>query len=202
MLKRLWWLAGAILLGAIGSGFWDLFLKHAAIWAFAKIFSGATFGFTRLRDMPYTNAAKGYRELSSLTLLLLVAFAPIVAYFTEQVRHPIYNLFGLKDLERMSPSDANERVARFVRGGTFMMGIVSVILALQMYQLVFSNSLIAHFNQSLAICAPVLKDSAEKKFRQRFAQMKNKPNYESIMADLQTVANENKLELPVNDKWY
>jgi len=79
ILRRLAWLAGAVLLGALGSGLWDLFLKDALFWLGTKSLAVATFGFQRIRDTAYIEAAKGHREIPSTVVLFCVITTPLAA---------------------------------------------------------------------------------------------------------------------------
>jgi len=60
---------GLILLGALGSGLWDVFFRPVAIWIGLKLLTLATFGLESIRDSSYQSIAKGHHERPAFLLL-------------------------------------------------------------------------------------------------------------------------------------
>src|ERR1035437_392134 len=63
---------GTILLGAVGSGFWELGLKPVFQWLGRILLTAVTLGSNTVRDDIYKEAGKGLHETSSLQLYWLV----------------------------------------------------------------------------------------------------------------------------------
>jgi 4-hydroxybenzoate polyprenyltransferase len=65
--KKLLWLLGMILIGALGSGLWEGFLKQSLMWVGTFILDIATLGLNSLRDGMYLDAAKGTYERTAIS---------------------------------------------------------------------------------------------------------------------------------------
>src|SRR5260370_30055063 len=75
-----------ILLGALGSGLWELALRPMGLWLGKTIPTAATLGSTAAKDQIYLEAAKGIHEAASLelfwlTILFLVGLSAAVGGF-------------------------------------------------------------------------------------------------------------------------
>jgi hypothetical protein len=67
---------GALVLGALGSGLWELLFKPLLAWITTLFLNIATLGINSLRDDLYAEIAKGIYDRSGLLgLSLLVAWA-------------------------------------------------------------------------------------------------------------------------------
>jgi hypothetical protein len=69
--KRIGAIIGIILLGAIGSGFWSKILSPACSWVVDKIIRAVGAISISFKNYVYLNAAKGFHEAHSLSLLFL-----------------------------------------------------------------------------------------------------------------------------------
>ncbi|PYS27914.1 MAG: hypothetical protein DMF75_19615 [Acidobacteria bacterium] len=68
-----WVVLGTVILGAVGSGLWDLLMKPG-VSRFGRLFLGIiTFGSKTLRDSAYSSAALDPTSLPALVILWLVA---------------------------------------------------------------------------------------------------------------------------------
>jgi hypothetical protein len=69
-------LLGTILLGALGSGLWDLALKPGGRWLNEVFLTAVTLGSDYLKDQVYAEAARGYHEAAAAdSYELLILFA-------------------------------------------------------------------------------------------------------------------------------
>jgi hypothetical protein len=73
-------LIATIILGAVGSGLWDLAGKPATQWFGQAILTGATLGSSAIKDATYREAAKGFHEASALALVGLISGASLGAW--------------------------------------------------------------------------------------------------------------------------
>ena len=65
---------GTIILGALGSGFWDLCLRDFFTWIGHGILSATTLGITSVRDSFYVEIAKGRTDRVGIYLLTFAFF--------------------------------------------------------------------------------------------------------------------------------
>jgi hypothetical protein len=75
-IKR-WFLAipGALLVGALGSGLWEIGIKPAGTWIGRATLDVVTLGSSQLKDAVYLEAAKGNHEKASLEIWSVVIIA-------------------------------------------------------------------------------------------------------------------------------
>src|SRR5271167_1724021 len=62
-----------VLLGAFGSGLWEIALRPVGLWLGKAILTGATLGSAVVKDRIYVEAAKGLHEANALQLFGLLA---------------------------------------------------------------------------------------------------------------------------------
>jgi hypothetical protein len=77
--KLILWSIGSLILGALGSGLWDLALKPGGQWITREILTAATLGSMSLKDGVYRQAAKGLHEEAALDLLVYVSLSTVTA---------------------------------------------------------------------------------------------------------------------------
>lgn len=84
-------LAGAIVVGVIGSGVWDVIAKPGLSRAGTALIRAVTFGSTAVRDLPFSSAALNPYPLASLVMLLLLVVSvlfPAVWFLLEAYLRP------------------------------------------------------------------------------------------------------------------
>lgn len=69
-------MVGALIVGAIGSGIWDILVKPSGKWIGQAILTTATLGSNSVKDSVYVEAARGLHDAPSL--LILGALASII----------------------------------------------------------------------------------------------------------------------------
>src|SRR5712692_8680373 len=99
-------IVGTILLGALGSGFWDLCLRDLFTWIGHGILSAITLGITSVRDSFYVEIAKGRTDRVGIYLVTFafIFFGVLVGVFMRGGR------FAQKVRAEMTPADN-----RFIR---------------------------------------------------------------------------------------
>jgi hypothetical protein len=65
-------LVGTIVVGALGSGVWDLALKPSAQWMGQLVLTAVTLGSGAMKDQIYREAAKGFHEAAALEMLIFL----------------------------------------------------------------------------------------------------------------------------------
>jgi hypothetical protein len=72
--KLILWSIGSLILGALGSGLWELALKPGGQWITHLILTAATLGSMSLKDGVYRQAAKGLHEEAAFSILVDFSF--------------------------------------------------------------------------------------------------------------------------------
>lgn len=86
---------GTIILGAIGSGLWDLALEPALTWCGRTFFTIATLGLSQLRNEIYIDIAKGFHEALSILLVIFFFINTLIFHFNDY-----WNVNGKTDISK------------------------------------------------------------------------------------------------------
>ena len=85
-------------------------------------------------------------------------------------------------------------------GGCSSVSIVG-FLAARALMLQQANDAFTFFSQSIAICRPYVEERKLQMFLSRFAAVRSKADYLSIIAELKRIAAANRHTLPAYDPW-
>jgi hypothetical protein len=191
--------AGAVVLGAFGSGLWELAIKPGGVWFFQAVLSAVTFGSKHLKDQVYLQAARGHHEaIAGDAVMLLFVF---LGLFTGAALHM------LSEIHR--PDIAESSAPKFVfKSSRFLSRALGVsLLALSAFMLVRSaesqtaTDLCTFFDQSLSICSPYLDDHEVRLLKARFAALRSRDEYIEMTDQLRRIASANHVKLPDYTPW-
>jgi len=204
--RRKWLLSvvGAILVGAVGSGVWDLFMRRAVFAVLELFYLVATFGVSSFRDRAYSDAALGYREYSSLALLACVPVIALAIGGTPLLFGLIVRRLGIRPVEGESDEQKELRVRRLRRTGRiahFTSVALAFAMLLQIGRFIYTNAIISHFQNCLARCAPVLSVDEEEQYLAQFAMVQTRQDYVVLLSSLQRVATSHNIRLRDLDLW-
>jgi hypothetical protein len=207
-------LLGTILLGAVGSGFWELGLKPTFQWLGRMLLTAVTLGSNTVRDDIYKEAAKGLHETSSLQLYSLVILSLFfmcsyglgIASGGRSSRKFRKDLDELDDQAKLTVLE--KKLASLKHQiYTAQLLVFGIILLFTTSQLINylkvnqANAACTFFAQSMAICRPYLNDQQAKIFESRFASMDSRADFVAIVADLGRLAASNQRKLPDFTPW-
>jgi len=192
-------MVGIILLGALGSGLWDI-TRPTITWIGLKLLTLFTLGLESIQNNTYRDIAKGHHEFPSLFLLALImtlfALGPLAFY--------AYRFFILRRLDQLiDRDDTGHRItfARVLKVNIILSALIGIIFFIQLLLINYENSAITHFEQSLAIVAPYMNTDKEELLVARFAQIRNKDDYVTIIRELEQVGDSNNVNLPHFTLW-
>lgn len=213
----------AIILGALGSGAWEIVLKPVSIAIIDGIVNNTAFIFKSLKDSLYLSIAKGYKEEPSLysISLLLVFFWAILGGFIGKISKSqsfIYkNINGelaeitkqFNDIEHQVSLDnpkilelrkrlslIENKLRRMGKIFVFIFLLLISFLSAQYFILSYKNNAITNYNQSLTIIRPYITIDECNLLDSRFAQIKNEYDYYRILDHIALIAKKNNLILP------
>jgi hypothetical protein len=206
--KVFWGIVGGLVLGAFGSGLWEVAFKPVLGGCGRLFLSLVTLGIGSARDSVYANSAKGFRELASTIMLqwaLGVAIGISTAACVEGIRlaRKMKLLQTATTSEKPSPSLEVEarKHARFSWISFFVIITVGTAAFAQISMIGYANTLTAYAHRSLDICAPYLTDQQEKVFRSEFALVKTRADYLDIVHRLSIIAEAKGKKLPEFSPW-
>jgi hypothetical protein len=205
---------GTILLGAVGSGLWDVALKYVFSEIGRGILTGLSLGFGAIRDSCYLEIAKGQTDRASLWLVsftlmpLFVGLGFLVGY-TRSRPKPKTELADAQKLQ-FDVSYAKQRLAElegelstFKRKAGMWENFVVLnvifflsICTFRFITLSYISSAVTNYEQSYTICLPFLSDAEGSSIRSEYAQIHNKEDYVHVLQKLEAVAASHNISLP------
>lgn len=210
-------LIATVVLGAVGSGVWDLLGKSASQWVGRAILNIATLGSSAIVNSVYREAAKGLHEASALEqyalfmLCILSVGAFFSVYLSSRARGPRTAKQGAKNfLDEIEPLQDDEKVKvlekrlaslelklrkiRVVMFATLL--VFAATLGFNYVRLAQANDTATFFRQSVAICAPYVDDQEIKLLNSHFAAIDSKSDFLQVYGELTKIAAANHLRLP------
>jgi hypothetical protein len=203
---------GALIVGALGSGLWELMFKPLLVWISSFFLNVATLGINSLRDDLYIEIAKGLYDRSGLygagivTVLMatLLSIPPIglvilLPIFTRR-RLRRFNLIEAATIADGPPFGGLRRIFRQIRWLTIfvsaLVGIeVGVLLVALARQTFITNGAI-YLDQTQRIISPFISPEERIIFGSRAAQMKSKGDFEILDSEFRRIAQVNNVALP------
>jgi hypothetical protein len=206
---------GTILLGALGSGLWELAFKPAGRLVGNGILTAATLGSSALKDRVYVQAAKGYHEASANSVFEILALGPL--FFSALVflagRHGFREPPKRERIEAEGDLDAEiKRLERELKvlgkQGRILAYSLAFLLLFNSGMLIVENLTItkaddayAFFAQSMTICRPYISDHDAQVIESHFASIRGRGDYINTTDELRRVAASNHLILPDYRPW-
>jgi hypothetical protein len=202
-------LLGAIVVGALGSGIWDILFKPAFVWLGTALLDVATLGKQSLVDGIYLEVAKGrYERAGSAVYELLISVfcavtisVPIlglisVAGFralrdTSQGIEPGAGLFAKKHREFILQRFPHIMLVSLVIQG-LLAGTLAIATARMSYTIRASNFL----DQSQRIIAPVITPDERLLMASVVARMRSKDDFDKVVDRMRVIAKAHELNLP------
>lgn len=193
----------AIILGAIGSGIWEIMFKPG-LSSLGAFFSNMSVDFN---NNIFASAALNPQPLPGLILILLFCTIPLffcsLFLFKGFVQIPLENFFDAHFDYRHSTEklyQAQEKRFLRLRQLICVVGILTsmffAMIALKGFALQNEATYVWRvFHKNLEICAPFTSDLEIKKINAHFRSMKNKSDYRSIKYELNKIASESEFFL-------
>jgi len=203
------WILGTIILGALGSGLWDVALKAWFVTIGRAILTGITFGYSSLRDGYYIEVAKGHTDRASLWLVFFSTLP-----FFGALGFYVGGLTGRKHARQKISEEASslavlqqrigrlDRELKWLERATVLFGVFFLsVLVFRSFTLGYISSAVTHFEQSYTICLPFLTEPERANIRSRFALIRSRSEYVGVLERLKSVATKNGVSLPKFTAW-
>lgn len=219
------WLAfaSALLVGALGSGLWEL-AKPALVLASSFALDVVTLGLGSLRDGLYEEAAR--RPPTQVGTLVL--FTALIVLFLHS-RNDIVQIALHRRLLMRLPRSRGKRsptevaivedagqpvpprpaltptlaagISKFefwgvVIGAPFFALLIVVIMAFVSFRSSYVGRAISHFDQLAVIAAPYMSEAELREVRGTFAQVRTREQYVAVVDRLKDVARRNQQRVP------
>ncbi len=224
-------LVGTVLLGALGSGLWELGLRPGGQWLAKAFLTAVTLGSSYLKDRVYIEAARGYHEAGAneaFELLILFAFwtfgagSMLLDHQLRRAHREAERAASIFDANRAEPEREETRIAevlseidsslrsmrRWIRQGRILFWAFIVVSSLfvgtrvtRLVELREADDARAYFPQSLTICRPFMDARSAQLVESRFASLRGRGDYIAVTDSLKHVAATNGLQLPEFSPW-
>lgn len=205
-LKVVLGVAATIVLGAVGSGVWELVFSPSFTWLGRSLLTVVTLGLESVSDAIYVDVAKGHHELPSLIVYNLLGTIILMSL-----------LFGffviqnslLRSKFRQSPEGKTpEQLKGLKRRADYLliwlllvMTFLCTTVFVRSVMHTYTNIAVTYFNQCLTIVLPYVSPEEERRLRSEFARISSRKNYEQLVNELREHATSNSIQLPEFSIW-
>jgi hypothetical protein len=196
--KVLYFVLGSIILGSLGSGFWEIALKPFFLWVGKLSLTIVTLGISSLEESIYQRVARGLVETPSAVLLIM--FVGTITGLCFATIGRIYKEIKLKG----KPDEKNKKKNLSSKKLWLLLIVITTtttIINLQVFVTIYINYSAGIFRQSFMIIKPYIDNQEEEIIMSEFSRMKNKDEFELAMNKIKVVAEKEKVDLPEVDFW-
>lgn len=205
----------AILIGAIGSGVWDLIAKPG-LSKFGNLFLTIfTLGSNKIRDYAYSAAASDPSPIAPLIILFCFSFLPIflaLYVWKNEFADEIYEsrfekkYYGWNEEEILKDLEINiKKNSKHIRRISLLLISSSLLLFVygQVGMSVLNQGVYISraFKTNIIICAPYIDDQEEEVLWSEFSRVKTKNSYLEIDAKLNEISKKYNVNLVDINLW-
>jgi hypothetical protein len=162
---------GVIVLGALGSGLWDLVKPYLSNFSY-YLATLSTFGIDTLRDDLYLRAAKSLGQAVNFNTTGSLVDAWIAVL-----------LAGILHVLSLSKE---MRIARFAQAYMLLCFALALGFGVQVVKNSFALRLANHYEVLEVIASPQLSDKEIRQYRSDFSQVQNRVDYQKVIDSLST----------------
>jgi hypothetical protein len=202
---------GTLVLGAIGSGIWEI-LFRPGLTHFGNFITSVSAIADRV---VYTTAALDPTPVSSLVVLLVLVQIPM--FFVMWMVHkgfiqPAVERRMIMQMDKImeeaaSHSDSDEYIEKRVRSKIRAIALFGILFGLAFFLLFAFAYTIENravlvwrvFHQNFDICKPYLTDDAQERLLAEFRSMRSGTDFERVRAQLDSAASQNRISLDWRD---
>lgn len=192
--RPIWAIVGAIVIGIIGSGLYDLLVKpgisHFGDWFF-KIISHSS---VAIKNAPFSTAALDPTSLPSLIMLFLLGSVPISLLIILIPIKIIRDHIRKKNIKKSEKELKSTKLKALI---LYLFNIILLIIVSQTSVSIINKTILIDriFHANLKICAPYITEKEEKILVSEFSSMETMDDYEKINKVLLEIATNNTLSL-------
>jgi hypothetical protein len=175
-----------VLLGALGSGFWEVALRPFLAWSASILLDVATLGLTTLRDGIYVDVAKGSYERASL-MTLSVLFGLLSGVVT---------VVGLGILWPPKTPPTTEKAKRS-KWLPFLAALaITIFFIIQSVRVTYIIRASNYLSQLERIVAPFVTDNQMKTFASRVASIRSRADFVAVSKEMEQIVKSKNVQPP------
>ena len=205
MKRKILAIAGALLIGALGSGLWEL-IKPLFGWFASVSLDIVTLGLESLRDGLYADAAA--QESERISSLILVLLSGIMFGLSFAIFLPWKSIFPSKS--EMPKEQTKEALIAYVGNLNtklyFLKRLkftVAVILAfvvttqmLLIQRTIYVSRVTSNFNRICTIISPSITPQQNAVYHSMFSQIRTRAEYIKLVDEIHKIAQQNREYIP------
>jgi hypothetical protein len=207
LLIRVWrWclgLCGLVVVGALGSGFWEVAVKPGLSVGGRFALNLLSLGSETIRDYAYRNAALDPTPVAALQMLFLGAGCLVSFNFASALR--LWLRMRARGEEPSARATRRESLLPKMKRFLLVSGALSIItgIVLIVGLVVQSQAVLIWrvFHTNLAILAPYLSEDDEERMNARFRSIATRAEYVEIDEQMREVADANGRRLASEEVW-
>lgn len=191
------WLFGTLLVGALGSGLWDLVVSDFIAWLgtfVLEVASGVSVGFrNELYDRVSSGAIVSMLRLPFAVTALAFVLVPL-AYFVR-----LFSILYVKN--RKKDSEGTDRssvqISRIVVRKYIISAYAITVLMyfFVSFKYVYTANAAMQIEKSIEILAPYIEDKQRLELRSKFRSIKDYDDYHLLHSELEMLAKIHQLDL-------
>jgi hypothetical protein len=195
---------GALILGALGSGLWEL-IKPLFVWVSTASLDIVTLGLDSLRDGLYADAASletervSYSILSAITGIVTGIIVSALMFSRLKRRDKANMDLVMAQDPATRKATAQAKIARLQRIRFVAIALVALSLSAQVFmaqRTIFISRSAAHFYRLCAIAEPHIDQGELALIKSSFAQMSTRAEYIDLTNRLSAISRANKAKVP------
>lgn len=200
-------IVGALIVGALGSGLWELIKPLLSLLGGASL-SIVTLGLDSLRDGLYAEAANMQPERAALAILsslqgFLLAI-PFLLYMRTKSKNKKHDIpeppVNASTDELIAYKSALEgRLKNLEKKSYIAMAVIILALTvnvLMFQRLSYISRVSAHFDQLVAMAAPYIENKEVLYIKSQYAQVMSKSDYDKVILNLYEILQKNGISTP------
>jgi NADH:ubiquinone oxidoreductase subunit 5 (subunit L)/multisubunit Na+/H+ antiporter MnhA subunit len=197
------WVLGTIVLGALGSGLWELFISDLFNWLGLASLELATNLFTDSKDKLYERVSDGavvsYLKLPATLITFILAILLPIIFLSNYIIEYLINSFNEGEEEHEEKykeqykSSGNLTFRKYLIA---LMSIAVVLYALLAFRYLYTANAANFVEKSVDILAPHISENKKLALIAEYRSIKNSEDYEAIFSKLKDLEKEHGIELP------
>ena len=190
--KKLLWLVGTLLLGALGSGLWEAIIKPSMLWFGTLMLDVGTLGLSSLRDDMYTDIAKGTYERAGV-MLLSIGTGILCGLLTSPL------ILGLMFRNRDDIVEPRSSISRVMSTSWVLAAVplaLTMIFFVGLFRVGYTVRASNYADQLIRITNPYVTEQDRLIHESQLAQISTREDYVQIITKLRKIAAINKTSIP------
>ena len=210
-IKYLFYFAGTLVVGGLGSGVWEYILKPLFSNGVDFILDLSTLGIETFKNSVYEEISQGFSEKNSIKIynlfitLLMGSFVIFFLLMFDRIKAIKEKLILTENTEKKKEKKNIElevsNIEIKLRIFIFLTSCFFLILLIYTKKLDYINNSIIYYTKLKDITSPYVSDLELKKITSNFAQIKNKNDYVSLINKLHSISEENNLKINKEYIW-